>query len=276
MRAQWLAICIPLLWSAAAFAQDAPPAIRQFDIPTLEKLGHDMYVQDQAAWHATDALFVLHPQAELRKENVGGWIVEDLPDGTRVRFIRQADSGPEAAYDVSYRPGADYAKDKPQISEPSDQHLSDMEKAQFYARTLAIKSITQRCGDNYNTIVLKDPEGEGWLAWALAATFNPQGVIVGGHRRLTVSADGTQVLRTDALSRSCLILDKAPSKEGDKMVALMSVQLVSEVPVETFVFLSLQHRLPFIVVTPDRTEWAIEGEHIRKLGTLPDKAPKTP
>jgi hypothetical protein len=52
-------ISVCLLFCSPAMAQD--PAIRQFDIPTLEKLGHDMYVQDQAAWHATDALMALHP-----------------------------------------------------------------------------------------------------------------------------------------------------------------------------------------------------------------------
>lgn len=268
-----IAVC--LLFCAPAMAQDT--TIRQFDIPTLEKLGHDMYVQDQAAWHATDALMALHPKAELAKENVRGWIVEDRPDGELVRFIRMGDSGPEAAYDIRYRPGADFAKDEPQVSAPSDRRLSDLEKAQFSARTLALKSITMRCGDNFNTVVLKDPEGEGWLAWVLAATFDPRGVMVGGHRRLTVSADGTQVLRDDALSRGCLTLDKQPKDEDKKLVALMSVQLVSEIPVETFVFLNLQHGLPFIVVTPDRTEWGIERGTIRKIGTLPDRtAPKSP
>ena len=264
MRVSW-PVCVMMLWPVAVLAQDAQPTIRPFDIPTLEKLGHDMYVQDQAAWHATDALEAQHPRAELITEKVHGWIVEDQAGGQLVRFIRDGENGPEAAYDISNASGA------PTVSVPSDRHLSDSEKAQYGARTLAIKSITQRCGDNYNTVVLKDPEGPGWLAWALAATTNPNGVMAGGHRRLTVSADGTQVLRTDALSRSCLILDKTPKDAQNKTVALVSTQLVSEVPVETFVFLSLQHRIPFIVLTPDRTEWAIEGDKIRKLGTLPEK-----
>ncbi len=262
----WLGVCAALLMPAAAWAQGTAPEIRQFDIPTLEKLGHDMYVQDQAAWRATDALTAQHPQADLIAEKVHGWIVEARPAGQLVRFIRDGDAGPEAAYDINM------AGEKPAVSVPLDRVLSDSEKAQYSARSLAIKSITQRCGDNYNTIVLKDPEGGGWLAWALAATTNPNLVMAGGHRRLTVSADGSQILHNDALSRSCLMLDKKPTDESkNKMVALMSTQIVSDIPVETFVFLSLQHRLPFVVLTPDRTEWAVEGETIRKLGTLPEK-----
>src|SRR6188768_623768 len=80
-------------------AQDAAPEIRRFDLPTIQKLGHDMYVQDQAAWHATDALQALHPMAELQKEKVHGWIVE--AEGELVRFIRDGEGGPEAAYDIN-------------------------------------------------------------------------------------------------------------------------------------------------------------------------------
>jgi hypothetical protein len=254
--------------SSAAMAQDTAPEIRQFDIPTLEKLGHDMYAQDQMAWHATDALFALHPQAELVAEKVQGWIVEDRPDGALVRFIRLTDNGPEAAYDV------DMAGAKPAISIPQDRVLSDSEKAQYAARSLAIKSVTQRCGDNYNTVVLKDPQGPGWLAWALAATTNPNLVMAGGHHRLTVSADGSQVLRMDALSRTCAVMQKSGGPNGSKVAALMATQLVSNMPVETFVFLSLEHQLPIFVVTPDRTIWKIADGRIGSLGTVPEK--KTP
>ena len=234
----------------------------------LEKLGHDIYVQDRAAWHASDALIARYPQSDLVKEKIRGWIVEDRPDGQLVRFVREGDNGIEAAYDIHYAGGSS------SISEPQDRHLTDEEKAQFGARNLAIKSITQRCGDNYNTVVLKDPEGPGWLAWALAATTNPNLVMAGGHHRLTVSADGSQVLRMDALSRTCAAMQKSGAPAGSKVAALMATQLVSNVPVETFVFLSLEHQIPLYVVTPDRTIWKIVDGRIDSLGRVNEK--KTP
>jgi hypothetical protein len=242
-----------------AIAQDG--AIRQFDIQTLEKLGHDMYVQDQAAWRATDALMALHPQAELLKENVHGWIVEDRTDGELVRFIRTGDGGPEAAYDISYSSG------KPVVSAPQDGKLTEAEKAQYAARGLAIKSVTERCGDNYNTVVLKDPVGPGWLAWALAATNNPNLIMAGGHHRLSVSADGTQVLQMDALSRSCAILEKGSAPAGKTLAGLFTTQLVSNLPVETFVFISLGQDLPIFVGTPDRSVWRIANGKISRIDT---------
>ena len=262
MRTIWMSLLLSL--SVPAFAQDSP-GIRQFDIPTLEKLGRDMYAQDQAAWHATDALLAVHPQADLLKENVHGWIVEDRPEEKLVRFIRDGDSGPEAAYDIHVANGP------PVVSEPQDRHLTNEEKAQYGARNLAIKSITERCGDNYNTVVLKDPDGPGWLAWALAATANPNMVIAGGHHRLTVSTDGMQVVRMDALSRTCAVMQKAGAPAGSSVVALFGTQLVSNLPVETFVFLSLQQHIPFFVGIPDRTVWRVASGKIEKLGTMGDK-----
>lgn len=251
--------------SGGAMAQEPAPEIRQFDIPTLEKLGHDIYAQDQAVWHATDALLPLHPQADLVTEKVRGWIVEERSEGTLVRFIRQADDGPEAAYDVSM------AGVKPAVSVPQDRALNDSEKAQYAARNLALKSVTQRCGDNYNTVVLKDPSGPGWLAWALAATTNPNLIMAGGHHRLTISADGSQVLQTDALSRSCAVMQKANGPAGSHVAALMTTQLVSNVPVETFVFLNLEHHMPFFVLTPDRTLWKISDGKIGSMGVMDAK-----
>jgi len=265
MRYLWPGFCLALLVSGSAAAQDASLDIRQFDIPTLEKLGHDIYVQDQAAWHATDALFAVHPQAELASEKILGWIVEDRPEGALVRFIRQTDGGPEAAYDVSM------AGAKPAVSVPKDRTLSDSEKGQYAARILALKSITQRCGDNYNTIVLKDPEGAGWLAWALAATANPNLIMAGGHHRLTVSADGSQVLRMDALSRTCAVLQKGNAPAGSKVAGLFTTQLVSTVPVETFVFLSLSQGIPIFVGTPDRVVWRVADGKIQRIATMPAK-----
>lgn len=252
-----MAVAACLFLCSPAKAQDS--AIRQFDIQTLEKLGHDMYLQDQAAWHASDALMALHPQAELVKENVRGWIVEERPDGELVRFIQTSDSGPLAAYDISFASG------KPVVSVPQDRTLTGDEKGQYAAGLQAIKSVSQRCGDNYNTVVLKDPKGDGWLAWALAATTNPNLVMAGGHHRLTVSADGTKVSQMDALSRSCAVLEKGGVPAGKEIAGLFTTQLVSNLPVETFVFLSLEHRLPIYVMTPDRTLWRIAAGKITQI-----------
>lgn len=267
--AQWVAF---LLLPLPALAQDAPPEIRQFDIATIEKLGHEIYLQDQAAWHGTDALLALHPPAELQQQKVRGWIVEETPDGQRVRFIRDGADGLEAAYDI------DDAGRKPRVSEPRDRSLSEAEQAQFRARTAISSHIARPCSPHYNTVILPDPQGDGWLVWALASSTTPKTWFIGGNYRFTVSKDGNTILRTDALSLSCLTMSDAQAKasapQGTKAVAQFSTQLVSPIPVETAVFVNLESGLPMFVGTPDRSIWEIVDGHVSKVD--PSKLQQAP
>jgi hypothetical protein len=247
-----------LLLALPAQAQEPPPSvIRQFDIPTLEKLGRDIYAQDQAAWHATDALSARLSREEFQREKIRGWIIVDRPEGPLVRFIRDGEAGPQAAYDITDPHG------RPVVSVPADRTLTDKEKALFAARSHAIASVQRDCAENYNTVVLKDPEGDGWLVWALASTTNPDLVVTLGHIRLTVSADGSKVLRTDRLSLSCGAMS-GKGEDGKMAEAIVITQLVAPLPVETYVFLSLQHPLPFLVVTAKNTAWMVSRGKISK------------
>jgi hypothetical protein len=251
--------------------QEATPEIRQFDIPTLEALAAGMYAQDQEAWKATDALFELHPQTELAREKVAGWLVESRPGGDFVRFFRDTGNGLEAAYDVSFAPASIL-----QVSVPADRAVTDEERGQFAARTLAGKHITQKCAARYNSIVLKDPENDDWLVWLMAATTDPNAVMMGQHYRFTISRDGSTILRQDALSRSCMTLSKsAPKDGGGRLAGLLVTQLVSNLPVETTLFLSLQHHMPFFVATPDNNVWKVDQGKIEKLD-LPSRGNAQP
>src|SRR5665213_3280277 len=129
-----------LLLPSPALAQDAPE-IRQFDVATIEKLGHDMYSQDQAVWHATDALLAMHPPAELAQQKVRGWIVDETKTGLRVRYVRDG--------------------------------ANEAEKAQVRTRAQVNGQIPRPCSERYNTVALPDPQGDGWLVWGLASTAQP-------------------------------------------------------------------------------------------------------
>ena len=262
MRLGVVICAILMAITASALAQDVPSEIRQFDIATLDKLGGAIYLQQRAYSRAYSALHANHSDDEMRQEKIQGWIEESRNDGVVIRFIRMSDNGPEAAYDVRYATD-DFERDAPSISVPADRSLNADEKAQFSAHTLALKGITQPCADGYYAAVLKDPKSDGWLAWAVAGSDNPNMVVTGGHFRLTISADGTKVLRRDALSRSCTVVSKI-TKGGNKLTALVAAQLVSNVPVETLVFLNLVHRMHFFIMTPDSVMWEVTKGHIVK------------
>lgn len=255
--------------SMAQMGQPLLPKIREFDIPTIEKLASDMFVQDQQAWKATDALLARHPQAELMKEKVRGWLVESRDGVDVVRFVRDGANGPEAAYDVSFGSLRGVA---PEVSVPRDRALSATDKAKFAARSLAVSHITQRCSATYNTIVLKDPSGEGWLVWVMAATTDPDAIMMGIHYRFTISADGSRITSQDALARGCMAIRK--TQNGQTASAIGLTQIVSNVPVETTLFASLQHNMVFLILTADGGQWQVAGGHIAKLGTMQQGEPQ--
>lgn len=257
IRKTLLAAALALVTTVAGAAE---PQIRSFPDETVVQLGHAIYRQDRAAWVATDALAAAVPDFALR--GVVGWIVVDAGDGQKVRFIRQGAEGPEAAYDVDV--DASFAA---RVSEPVDRHLSPPEGAMFLARVSAAASLRQAtvCRPGYNSVVVRDPEGPGWLVWMLAPMVKPGTIPIGIHYRFTVSADGRTVLRRDALSRTCGDLDPREGKPADQpTVAFGMTHLVSPRPVETHVFLELQAGVPFYVMAKDGI-WAVDGGALRKV-----------
>jgi len=122
----------------------------------------------------------------------------------------------------------------------------------------------------YDYVVVDDPDGSGFLVYALATGKNSDEIMLGGHRRVTVSADGQKAERVDLLSRT---LNEASKKTppGQQYAAAITSQLVSNKPVETFVYLSYLHHVPIGVGTPDGAVWAVANG---KVVRIDQKGPK--
>jgi hypothetical protein len=250
-----LAIAILMMLCAAARADDAPPPIHDFDLATVERLGRAMQDQDRLAWTAADAMEARFSAAERSAQHVHGWIVE----GTVVRVVRENAAGPDILCDVAFTAG----KPSPCV-DPADRVLRGEELAQYRARMLAIASVERPCSQHYNTIALKDPKRGGWLVWALAATTDPDAVVIGGHYRFFVSADGSTLTGADALSHSCLSLTKPSPGSGDEASVFVS-HIVSPRPVETHVFASLSYGVRLDVGTDDGKTWRVDGDRIAEV-----------
>jgi hypothetical protein len=236
-----------------AAAEDAVSPIRDFDIATVEKLGGAMQDQDCLAWMAGDALNLRFSEADKRAQKVHGWVVA----GNVVSMVRDGEAGPEILCEVTFADGKPSA-----CADPADRTLHGEELAQYRARMLAIGNVKRPCSEHYNTIALKDPEHEGWLVWAMAATSDPDKIVVGGHYRFSISADGASIVQADALSHSCLILNK-PKPERDMMLSSVFVtHVVSPRPVETHVFASLAYGFAFDVGTNDGRTWRVSKGRI--------------
>lgn len=234
--------------------------IRKFDKAMIEKLGVAIYEQDVRAAKATDLLFdkKIDPEAERLR----GWIAEGGAKKMLVRFVRETNGTFEAFYDVTF----DGQKD-PTIAEPKDRKLTEDQMAQYRSRSLALKNIERPASPDYNVVILRDPEGDGFLVYALAATTEANAVMVGGHYRFTISRDGRRLERSDELFKSFMVLSTKPKDmpEGRTLAALTVTTLVSDLPLETHVYLSLLHRMPFYVGTANGHAWKVEKG---KIGLL--------
>jgi hypothetical protein len=241
------------------------PAIRDFDLATLESLGRQIYEQDFVAARGTDALFASGFTAEEgEREGIRGWIVVRDGSGWLVRFVKEVDGALAPARDIAF----DTPRSRGIVTTPGTTILPEDQAARYRASRLVDANIPVRCAERYNTVVLSDPDGSGFLVYALAAESKRGEVVLGGHARLTVSADGRTVERVDALSKACLVLNETNGKQASaargKLAGLAVGHLVSLTPVETHVFVSLLHHLPLYVGTRDGTTWKVEGGRITR------------
>jgi hypothetical protein len=131
------------------------------------------------------------------------------------------------------------------------------------ARETAAAALQGKLSDTrYDYVVLSDPDGKRLLVYALAAAKYTDQLVLAGHFRVTVSADGTKAERVDALSKS---LAHSGPVETDA-VALWLIQLVSNKPVETLIYTSNLAKKPIYVRTPDGKTWVV-GEGKMRVDT---------
>lgn len=247
---------------SAAVAQRAPDPIpiEEWSIDKVSAMGQAIYLQDVAAWVATDAMLA-HLAGNPWPDDMVGWIVVDEGPTQRVRFLRDVGGTLKSAFDIVVRDGRAGA-----VEVMTDGDLSADEKAGFLARQTAIANIGRlRCSPNLNAVVLDDPDSDGWLVWLLTATTDANIVPMGGHYRFRISADGSSVLRRDMLSNSCLNMPRPQADQQGEPAALFVTQIVSQAPVETHVFLSLQNQLPIYVMAGDDQLFQVAGPDIRKV-----------
>lgn len=140
------------------------------------------------------------------------------------------------------------------------------------AQQTAIAALRGRLfGLRYDYVVLNDPDGKRFLVYALGKTGKPGEAVLAGHSRATVSADGTKAERVDSLSKTMMVeSDLIPGlPAGSKPTAIYCNQIVSNKPVETFIYTSHLARKPIYVGTPDGRVWVVRNGRMRIDTTKP-------
>jgi hypothetical protein len=117
----------------------------------------------------------------------------------------------------------------------------------------------------YDYVVLNDPDGKRFLVYALGKTSKADEVVLGGHVRVTVSSDGTRAERIDPLSETMMVSSDRESglPPGSTPVAIYFNQIVSNKPVETFIYLANVAKKPIYVGTFDGKVWVIKNGRMR-------------
>ncbi len=249
----------------SAVAQDQPASaqIESWPQAKIVAMGREIYRQDRAAWLATDALLAAHARSEL--SDIRGWIVVPASTGDVVRFLAADDAGVRARWDVPVD-----SEGAGPVREVSESALPPEDLARWTARQTAIANADPvRCGPALNSVVARDPDGPGWLVWLLTATTQDGVIPIGGHQRLRISADGRILISRERLSAACLNLTRPDGADGATIPFV--THIVSDGPVETHVFLSIQNQTVIFVGTKDKL-FAVEGDHISEQA-MPQPAP---
>ncbi len=228
-----------------AGALPPPTPIEEWPLSKVSSVGAEMYRLDSAAWVATDALRAAVDEAEVR--SIRGWLIEPTDaDGLTVHFYRQGEPDPIPRWDVVVRAGKAEA-----VTPAVETSLTQAQLSQARALATARANVgTLRCSPTLNTVIMDDPDSDGWLVWLLTPMPEDRKLPMGGHYRFRISADGASVLRRDQLSNTCLFLDRPPGRRGEAM--LVTSHIVSSGPIETQVFLSIQNQVTIVVLAGDR------------------------
>jgi hypothetical protein len=195
--------------------------IREFDVKTREKLGQQLYRQDNIAARAEDLVAAQYP--EKSKLPLKGWVTELGKKGDTVYLIMEQDSALVLAYSVLFP-----LVDPPVVSDRRGEPLPESVALRWKARRTAFTAARNKLytGTVYNFEVLEDPTAPGFLVYALAASNNLKEMVVAGHYRISVNADASKAKRVDALSRGYMKQDRS-GPAGEEVVSIVVTQLTS-------------------------------------------------
>jgi hypothetical protein len=137
------------------------------------------------------------------------------------------------------------------------------------AKQTAIAALRGKLFDiHYDYVVLDDPDGSGFLVYALASTGKRNDFVLAGHFRVTVSADGAKSERVDALARSLAVQRGGEGLPvGSHLAGMYMVQIVSSKPVETLIYTSNLANMPiYVAIVPNGRIYEVANGRIVDTG----------
>lgn len=244
-----------LLTGACASKQVAGPLgdSTEQSLRNAEAIGLALFHLDELSARGTDVLLAAVKEPD---KPVQGYLA--LGQENRVDFL--ASNGNEVVRFYS----VDFSTEPATLTTDSEDIIGGEEAAMFKALLRARDLAAVPCERPYNTAVLRAPNGTDWLVYFLAATTDPNEVMIGGHVRVRVDSTGSQLEAVQPLSKSCLTLQKQSGPEGSETVGMV-VTHSGPLPTEVHVFVSLLDQIDLYVLTEQGKKWAVEQGRIREL-----------
>ena len=240
----------------------------------IEALGHQLWLVDQAAWRATDALQQQGGLAGFPEDaRPRGWVTTPLDLGGlhwSVAFVAaDKDEATMVWADVDVRFGETLETDVRRLEIPRE--LSSVEQAQLKAIDVAHGGGLRTCGDKVNTAVVlaRDESDRPQFKVYFLSASDDEGIAAGGHTRVSVDGETLEAIERFEQTRSCLKIPH-PSDRKREPTALTLSHLTSPEPTEIHVFLSKTFQRPIYVLTVEnRRLWEVDDGRIRLVEDEP-------
>jgi hypothetical protein len=282
---RWLMVFGALAFSAAV----APGAAAQRELgedearrstPHYEAVkeasarGREMYLYDQAAWHATDRF--LEDWGSRATDWLRGYLVEPGDDDrlTAVFFGEQDGKLVEAA---RYRVAGSDVIDGGPHDEVGRPELSSLGKRMIDARQAAFEEAAEQefglCSRSPPNTLILPPGDDGTISvYLLTAPTETDSYPIGGHYRLDIGADG-EILASRRFLNTCFAANygAARDEEGNPMTPEMLVvtHLLDPHPTEIHSFASYYVPVTLMVVTTEnRLLWSVRQGNIGYMGPV--------
>jgi len=240
----------------APLAPRAASATEASAIARVEAAGRAIYRQDQAAQRARDALAAQGIAIPL--PDVGGWIITELPQGTRVSlFVEDADAVAHVEADVLLPPPG---KGLPQVTTAPARAPDAAEAAMYRARQTALANADELCGAAFGTVILPGAE-QRWDVYLFPESDRAKVIPLGPLLRFDVSADGTRLVSSEAYSKDCISM----ADNDAELYVRLENRTQGELPVPMDVFLSLSYPKPIMLATGGHL-WLVENGRIKPKG----------
>lgn len=222
-------------------------AIPQSRLDSITERGRIIAAYDKAAWHASDAVALFHPdttamQAYMARRNADGrWeVVFGRPSAKADTFYIASRATQSATEDSTF------------LVTPLSQPLPDVD---YYARAFrALEAGSRAFGGvasrPYNSMVVPADGSNDWFVYFVPAPTVLGVWPLGADARLRVSSDGRRILERRRLHNDVMEFTGV-SKDGRQLAAGTHAAVVADQPEDTDVFhvLTRTPRVPEYIVT---------------------------